>query len=174
MENTQEMEKLELVSKETLMDYVEKAKSLYEKKNEDLSKNVYETKLTKEGHEMLLDYFNHKVNWEWSQAIGIIEIVKALKAIQSFDNVLFKGLTIQAICYHLSKYKGIGIGEAVPYVELLLNPFNDALQLVNTDTEFIKKLGENLGFLDMQLGAINQGLEVEKTEKIKEIEKMLA
>lgn len=185
MENTnvdiqQEVEKmeqnlpeLELITKDELDEIIDKTKKLFESRNKELETKIYEVVLSKEGYTKLADFFTNDVPWEWSQSIGIIEINKAITNIKDHKKSYFKALAVQAIAFHLSKFKGKGLAEAVEYCNLLLTPFNETMKLVNDDTEKIKKLGEYLAYLDMQMAGSNQGLDIEYSAKIKEIQKEL-
>lgn len=164
---------VETVAVDVLKKTVENATALHEKLNEELMKKAYLIDLNASKLDRLKEFYAHEVKWEWNQSIGVVEVMKSLEKVD-IEKPLFKGLTIQAICFHLSKHTGTGHAAALDFLENLLKPFNDGLRAVNVDTDAIKKVAEKVQYLKMQIAASEQGLVVEKTPQMIDLLKEFA
>jgi hypothetical protein len=141
----------------------------YQKLNDELLKKSYPVGLDSDKLERLKEFYLHSAKWKYNQALGIVEVMKAVDKLilnlrtSSKTDIRFKGLTVQAICYHLSEFESVGYAAANDFLENLYKPFNEALKLVNSDANAFQKLAQDIEGLDLYIAAAQQGISVEKT-----------
>lgn len=139
----------------------------YEKLNGEILKKSYPVDLDNDKLLRLKAHYIHNVKWKYNQALGVVEVMKAidkLLAAKVPTEFRFKGLTVQAICYHLSEYESVGYATAIDFLENLYKPFNETLKLVNSDANAIQKVAQDIEGLDLYISAAQQGISVEKTD----------
>lgn len=164
--------KIDMVTLEELVKEKSAKLEEYKTKNEELLKKSYPVDFDDDKLSRLKEFYLHSAKWKYNQALGIVEVVKAIDKLITKNSTLlssqtkefrFKGLTVQAICYHLSEYESVGYASANDFLENLYKPFNETLKLVNSDANAIQKLGQDIDGLDLKITAVQQGINVEKS-----------
>jgi hypothetical protein len=110
----------------------------------------------------LVDWITNNASWKFTEAMGVIESVKQIKA--AIENIakgktkelMLPNLALEAVYYFISKNEGKGLEEANVYHETLLKPVADALGRAKVDKDKVNSLEFNLASLE-------QGIEVENT-----------
>jgi hypothetical protein len=125
-------------------------------KKEQVSKKEYAVSMNSNSFERLYTYITEKAEWQQTESIGVIEVVKVLDSVKKEgikDNTIFlSALPLEAIHYFLSKTKGKGLHEALAFLEVW-KPIDIALQSVKADAMEIKDL-------EKQLSAAEQGIDL--------------
>ncbi len=138
---------------------VKSLKEDLEKLNETLKNKVYPVKIENEATLVsLISFMDNDAKWRDMEALGIIEISKALKE-QSGKikngNIFLKNLPIDAASYFLSKHESTGLNHAEKHIKFS-KALHDALKLVKADTIEVNKL-------EMNLHAAENGIAVAET-----------
>lgn len=119
------------------------------------SKKVYAIKISTELLISLMDFIETEAEWAQTEALGVIEISKLLKATKKEgvkDNTIFlEALPLEATHYFLSKTKGKGLKQAESFISLY-KPFSMALEEVKKDAAAVQDL-------EKELAAAQQGIE---------------
>lgn len=119
------------------------------------SKKVYAVKISTELLISLMDFIETDAEWAQTEALGVIEISKLLKATKKEgvkDNTIFlEALPLEATHYFLSKTKGKGLKQAESFISLY-KPFSMALEEVKKDAAAVQDL-------EKELAAAQQGIE---------------
>ena len=126
-------------------------------KKDDIKSKEYSISMTKDLLGRFEDYINNEIVWSNKEALGIIEIHKAIEEIKktgiSGGYVYMESLHLQASHYFLSKKTGSGLKEAQEFIELL-KVFETALERSSQDVKEIKDL-------EKELAGLQQGLVTE-------------
>lgn len=121
---------------------------------------VYPVKLETDGVlAALIDFIENHATWKNMEALGIIEVSKALKECKSAGlnsgNIFLASLPIQAISFFLSKVEDAGLTKAERHIKLV-KPIDDALRLIKQDND-----AQNA--LESKLAAAENGISIEST-----------
>lgn len=125
-----------------------------------LKNKVYPIKLESDQTLTRLIYFiENEASWKNMEALGIIEVSKALKEQQGegirSGNIFLASLPIQAISFFLSKVETQGITAAENHIKLV-KPIDDALRLIKQDND-------SQNALESKLAAAENGINIEST-----------
>jgi len=139
---------------------VDKLTKELEEFNESLKNKVYPVKLETDGVLWgLIDFIENQASWKNMEALGIIEVSKALKEQKltglKSGNIYLASLPIQAISFFLAKVEDKGIINAEKHIKFI-KPVDEALRLIKQDND-------TLNAMDSKLSAAEHGIEVEKT-----------
>lgn len=100
------------------------------------------------------DFIKNEVEWNSTEALGVIEINKQIQKIRSEkikDNVVYMGaLPVEASHYFLNKVKGVGVQDATNFINLY-RAFDAALKDIKVDNQAVQEL-------EKQLSAAMQGI----------------
>lgn len=125
-------------------------------KKEQISNKEYAVGINASCFQTLYDFITTEAEWNQTESIGVIEVVKVLDAVKKEgikDNTIFlQALPLEAIHYFLSKKKGKGLQEAVTFLDMW-KPIDLALQSAKNDAVEIKDL-------EKELAAAEQGIEL--------------
>ena len=128
--------------------------------NEELKTKVYPIKLESTEFNLLsqlIDFIDNKAPWKNMEALGIIEVSKALKEQQiaglKSGNIYLASLPIQAISFFLSKTESTGVEAAKNHIAMV-KPFDDALKLIKQDNDKQNQLNS-------ELAAAENGIQIE-------------
>lgn len=132
--------------------------------NADVKNKVYPIKLDDETSLLaLIDFIDNGATWKNMEALGIIEVSKALHAEKSkglkSGNIFLQSLPIQALSFFLSKVEDKGVQRAERHIKFV-KPLDEALKLIKQDTDKVNAL-------ETKLAAAENGIEVEKTPEDK-------
>jgi len=128
--------------------------------NADMKNKVYPIKLEDEISLIaLIDFIDNGATWKNMEALGIIEVSKALhvekaKGLKS-GNIFLQSLPIQALSFFLSKVEDKGLQRAERHIKFV-KPLDEALKLIKQDTDKVNSL-------ESKLAAAENGIEIEKT-----------
>lgn len=125
----------------------------------ELKDKVYPVKLeTTEILTALIDFIDNGATWKNMEALGIIEVSKALHAEKTkglkSGNIFLASLPIQAISFFLSKVEDKGIQRAERHIKFV-KPIDEALKLIKQDNDKINQL-------ESQLSAAENGINIEQ------------
>lgn len=126
----------------------------------DMKNKVYPIKLEDEiSLSALIDFIDNGATWKNMEALGIIEVSKALHAEKSkglkSGNIFLQSLPVQALSFFLSKVEDKGVQRAERHIKFV-KPLDEALKLIKQDTD-------KVNMLETKLAAAIHGIEVEKT-----------
>jgi hypothetical protein len=125
-------------------------------KKEQIARKEYAVGITSSSFQNLYSFIYSEAEWNQTECVGVIEIIKVLDAIKNEgikDNTVFmQALPLEAIHYFLSKKKGNGLEEAISFLDMW-KPIDQALQSAKSDAVEIKDL-------EKQLSAAEQGIEL--------------
>ena len=124
----------------------------------DMKDKVYPVKIETSGVLAgLHDFIMFRAPWKNMEALGIIEIIKALKAEKEVKsgNIYLKSLPIQAISFFLSKVESKGLEDAEQHIKFV-KPIDEALRLIKLDND-------NVNILESKLAAAENGIGIEPT-----------
>jgi hypothetical protein len=128
----------------------------------------------------LNQFIKNDAQWKFTESLGILESarvldeqVKVLSGKEATESQLsLTAITIEAIYYFLTKEEGKGFSKAASYVNNLLRPISEALNVSKADREEINQMERDLGTL--QDAVLNRvGFEGED-ELLTEIEKEIS
>jgi len=153
-----EVETMEINGSEVNVDEekVARIQDQLEGKKEELKAKLYAVSMNSEVFEQYADFIRNNSEWSSTEALGIIEINKALNRIEKEgikDNMIYlNSLTLEASHYFVSKSKGKGLGDAQNFIKIY-KPFDIALADVKKDSMEIRDL-------EKDLAAAQQGLTI--------------
>jgi len=151
-----EIETMEIDGTEVRVDEerVSRIQKSLDNKREELRTKLYAVSMNSETFEQYADFIRNNSEWNSTEALGIIEINKALARIEKEgikDNMIYlNSLTLEASHYFVSKSKGRGIGDAQNFIKIY-KPLDIALGDVKNDSMEIRDL-------EKELAAAQQGL----------------
>jgi signal transduction histidine kinase len=151
-----EVETMEIGGTEVRVDEekVSRIQESLDTKREELRTKLYAVSMNSETFEQYADFIRNNSEWNSTEALGIIEINKALSRIEKEgikDNMIYlNSLTLEASHYFVSKSKGRGIGDAQNFIKIY-KPLDIALGDVKNDSMEIRDL-------EKELAAAQQGL----------------
>lgn len=151
-----EFEKMEINGLEVNVDEekVTRIQESLEARKEELRNKLYAVSMNKETFEQYSEFIRSNSEWNSTEALGIVEINKALNRIEKEgikDNMIYlNSLTLEASHYFVSKSKGRGLEDAQNFIKIY-KPLDIALSDVKKDSMEIRDL-------EKELSAAQQGL----------------
>jgi hypothetical protein len=151
-----EVETIEINGSEVRVDEerVARIEESLEAKKEELRNKLYAVSMNKEVYEQYANFIRNNSEWNSTEALGIVEINKALNRIEKDgikDNMIYlNSLTLEASHYFVSKSKGKGLEDAQNFIKIY-KPLDIALGDVKKDSMEIRDL-------EKELAAAQQGL----------------
>ena len=151
-----EVETMEINGLEVNVDEgkVSRIQSQLDERKEELKSKLYAVSMSSEIFEQYADFVRNHSEWNSTEALGIVEINKALVRIEKEgikDNMIYlNSLTLEASHYFVSKSKGKGLGDAQNFIKIY-RPLDIALGDVKKDSMEIRDL-------EKELSAAQQGL----------------
>ncbi len=151
-----EVETIEINGSEVRVDEerVARIEESLEAKKEELRNKLYAVSMNKEVYEHYANFIRNNSEWNSTEALGIVEINKALSRIEKDgikDNMIYlNSLTLEASHYFVSKSKGKGLEDAQNFIKIY-KPLDIALGDVKKDSMEIRDL-------EKELAAAQQGL----------------
>ena len=125
-------------------------------KKEEISKKEYAVSITPEAFGKLKDFMENEAEWNQTESLGVIEVMKVLSAIEkegiSSGTIFVQALPLEAMHYFLSKTRGKGLKAANDFMTIW-KPLDLALQRSKSDALEIKDL-------EKELAAAQQGIQL--------------
>lgn len=148
-------------------------------KRKEVSEKMYPVQGGVNTAKALHNFLKNDAQWKFTESIGVIEGARVLneqleklggKNPESTELQL-SAITIEALYYFLTKEEGKGLPKALLYVNNLLRPINEALNVSKQDREEINQMERDLGTL--QDAILNRVSFEGEDEFLAEIEKEL-
>lgn len=123
-------------------------------KKEEISKKEYAVTITAEAFGKLKNFMENEAEWNQTESLGVIEVMKVLEAIQkegiNGGTIFVQALPLEAMHYFLSKTRGKGLQAANDFMTIW-KPLDLALHRAKSDASEIKEL-------EKELAAAQQGI----------------
>jgi hypothetical protein len=124
-------------------------------KRDDVSKKRYPVSGGLTTAKALNQFIKNDAQWKFTESLGILESSRVLDEQVSIlvgkqpekTQLSLTAITIEAIYYFLTKEEGKGLSKAVSYVNNLLRPISEALNVSKADREEINQMERDFGTL---------------------------